>query len=239
MFELACMLAAVWSFWLYLTVLAHKAGRSWFPFTLAVPLLLSAGAALAELWWAPWASVGVLALHIALWLALIGITVRERSSPAKRQIQFPFQVDKGGGPFARVTIELRKRDGRSVSLTCLLDFQGGSRALCLPVSVVNNCDLQVNHNTSEPVPMTASGHVGSPRRGVVLARLAEREEEWPCLIVEDGPVNKPVVDLQLLLDKGYAVEISPGCLTLMLPAEGFRPSTTATRHDPLLIDQGS
>lgn len=72
------LLIVVWSFWGLLTLAMIRAGRSWFPFTIVVPFVLSVFGIVVNRWLLPWGTVIIVGIHAGLWLLLIWMWLRDR-----------------------------------------------------------------------------------------------------------------------------------------------------------------
>lgn len=72
------ILLVIWSFWLFLTIGAIRAGRSWFPMTIVPPILLSLLGISVERWFSPWGTIIVVGIHAPLWLFVIWMWLRDR-----------------------------------------------------------------------------------------------------------------------------------------------------------------
>jgi len=72
------VLLAVWSFWIFITIAAIRARRSWFPFTLVAPIVFSLFGIIINRLLPPWGLILIGGAHVIPWLLLFYIWLKER-----------------------------------------------------------------------------------------------------------------------------------------------------------------
>jgi hypothetical protein len=77
------LLLVVWSFWLFLTASAIRAGVSWCPMTIVPPVVFSVLGSIINWWFPQWGTILMVALHAILWLLLIWVWLNNLFRPGR------------------------------------------------------------------------------------------------------------------------------------------------------------